>query len=556
MTFLRLIYVLSFTACIWADEASVQDQLNSMRVAKTVGQVWPAPQNIDRKDTVLYMNPISFTFQYDDSLCEVISSAFTRYYQLIFRPTSSKPGISPQFNDVNFFPTANKSLGGSLRGELQSLQVQLTAECEQWPYLNMDEQYQLKIDTEDYPLEAKLIAVSPWGVLRGLETFSQLIYQDYTTGLYLINSTFILDFPRFSHRGILLDTARHYVPIHIIKENLDAMAYNKFNVFHWHIVDDQSFPYQSIRYPNMTEYGAYDPLHHIYTVSEIKDIIDYARLRGIRVVAEFDTPGHTLSWGASINNLLTECYNTTTNETNGKYGPIDPSLPSTYTFLTDFFTEVSFVFPEPYLHFGGDEVDFSCWESNPLITNFMKQMNITTYRQLESYYMTNLLDSVTELGFSPLVWQEVFDNNVELDNSTVVEVWKSAEMLEMFEVTKAGYRAILASCWYLDYIYHMPDWQQFYICEPQDFNATQQQLDLVIGGEACLWGEYVDGSNLIARLWPRASAAGERLWSNKSMTDVNAAAPRYEELRCRMMSRGIHAEPQNGPGFCDSDYLL
>lgn len=117
-------------------------------------------------------------------------------------------------------------------------------------------------------------------------------------------------------------------------------------------------------------------------------------------------------------------------------------------------------------------------------------------------------------------------------------------------ITKKGYQAILSSCWYLDHLSTGGDWRKYYACEPNDFPGNEQQKSLLIGGEACMWSEVVDNSNILQRIFPRVSATAEKLWSQENVNDVVEAERRLEEHTCRMKMRGIPAQPPNGPGFC------
>nr|XP_060490093.1 beta-hexosaminidase subunit beta [Panthera onca] len=500
--------------------------------------LWPMPLSVKTSPRLLHLSRDNFSIGYGPSstagpTCSLLQEAFRRYHEYIFgfdkrqrRPAKPNGAI-----------------------ELQQLLVTvvLDSECDLFPNITSDESYALLVKEPVAFLKANRV----WGVLRGLETFSQLIYQD-SYGTFTVNESDIIDSPRFPHRGILIDTARHFLPVKSILKTLDAMAFNKFNVLHWHIVDDQSFPYQSVTFPELSNKGSYS-LSHVYTPNDVHTVIEYARLRGIRVLPEFDSPGHTQSWGKGQKDLLTPCYNE--HKQSGTFGPINPILNSTYNFLSQFFKEVSMVFPDHFVHLGGDEVEFTCWESNPEIQGFMKQKGFgKDFRRLESFYLQKLLGIVSTVKKGSIVWQEVFDDHVKLLPGTIVQVWKNQVYSEeLREVTAAGFPVILSAPWYLDWISYGQDWRNYYKVDPLHFDGSQEQKKLVIGGEACLWGEFVDATNLTPRLWPRASAVGERLWSPEDITSVGDAYNRLTVHRCRMIRRGISAEPLF-TGYCDYEY--
>ncbi|XP_077173676.1 beta-hexosaminidase subunit alpha [Paroedura picta] len=497
--------------------------------------LWPQPQYISAAAEGGCPLSVQLRFAYAAGSavapgCEVLDQAFGRYWKLIWSHRGNREAEDSPCNVLS----VNVTRPG----------------CDGYPSLDSPENYRLTISNELMLLTADTV----WGALRGLETFSQLTWKT-DSGMLYINKTEVVDFPRFPHRGLLLDTSRHYLPLAAILETLDAMAYTKLNVFHWHIVDDPSFPYQSTLFPDLSQKGAYNPYTHVYTANDVRKVIEYARLRGIRVIPEFDTPGHTQSWGPGVPGLLTPCY--LGSKPAGSYGPVNPIRNTTFKFMLEFFAEISTVFPDFYVHLGGDEVDFTCWRSNPEIRAFMQKMGFgQDYSKLESFYIQRLLNIVSSYGKGYVVWQEVFDNAVKVKPDTIIHVWKQDSGRypnETARVTKAGYRTLLSAPWYLNEISYGQDWLRIYQVEPLAFQGSAEQKNLVIGGEACMWGEYVDVTNLSPRLWPRAGAVAERLWSNRTVRNLQDAYNRLADFRCTLLRRRIRAEPLF-TGYCEHEY--
>ncbi|GIY99210.1 beta-hexosaminidase subunit beta [Caerostris extrusa] len=538
------------TSCGYITYIEVRLPLPGERSAP--GSPWPLPKKWEKSQTRLTLDPEMFYMSSNANGCDVIYEGLRRYKKMLVKDLKgTKLSALPQLE------------GLQVRVLDESLQTDGGMGGCAYPQHGEDESYDLEVPTKG---AATLTSNTIWGALRGLETFSQLVHQD-PQGHLLINSTKISDAPRYKYRGLLLDTSRHYQPIKTIKQNLDAMSYNKFNAFHWHIIDDQSFPFESKIFPNLTQLGAYSP-RHIYTQDNIRDIIQYARYRGIRVIPEFDTPGHTQAFGRAFPWLLTPCYGqgpehpyTPNHPEHAAAEMLNPMLNDTYTVFKTLVEEVKTVFYDEYIHLGMDEVYYACWKSSPEIKEFMRKNNYTQYNQVEQHYVKKTLKNVKDTGYKYMIWQDPIDNDVEAEPDTLVGVWKDNSLdtrMDKWEnyikpIAKKGYQIILSACWYLNYISYGMDWKKYYECDPRNFDGTEAEKDLVVGGEVCMWGEYVDGTNLIARLWPRASAVAERLWSPAELTnDTDSASFRLDEHRCRMVRRGIPAQPILN-GFC-GDY--
>jgi len=486
--------------------------------------VWPVPDQYTVGNTTLSVTRSANFFAATGSQSPILTQALTRYISYLF-PINSDDNVK-----------SSDRVEAALVGcDVNVLKTDDTLQ------LGVDETYQITVPQTGG--RATISANTVYGALRGLETFVQIVEFDYSGQYTVMAPISIKDAPRYAHRSLLIDTSRHYLPIPTIKSSIDALAANKMNTLHWHIVDDNSFPYQSTTFPLLSEKGAFDPKRAIYTQQDVQDIIQYGKFRGIRVMVEFDMPAHTSSWFPGYPQL----------RGSGECG-FDPTLDSTYDFVDKFFAEISKVFPEKYVHLGGDELSFGCWNSEAINT-WMKNHGIATKNDLESYFEAKVLALAAKYNMSVMVWQDVFNNGVKLAPQTVVEVWRGKDWATLKAVVAAGYPAVMSGFWYLDNLGAY--WSDFYGDDIDQAGLTPAQEQLVVGGEACMWGEWVDENNFDQRVWPRASAVAEVLWSPKDYPKIpnyNFSARRLHKLKCRLNLRGIHVQPVGigyGVSLCD-----
>src|SRR5882724_3026947 len=313
----------------------------------------------------------------------------------------------------------------------------LVVQCERAgeiiPSLNENESYSLEVNDK----QARLVAPTVVGALRGLETFLQLLQGD-RDGYYL-PAIKIQDQPRFPWRGLLIDVARHYEPMEVLRRNLDAMAAVKLNVFHWHLTEDQGFRVESKRFPKLHTLGS-DGL--FYTQDQVREIIAYARDRGIRVMPEFDMPGHATSWLVGHPELGSAPGPYKIERGAGIFEPaLDPTREELYQFLEGFFTEIAQLFPDEYIHIGGDENEGHQWSSNTKIQAFMKAKGIKDNHALQAYFNQHLSKILQKLGKKMIGWEEIL--HPDLPKDAVIHSWRGPASLA--EAAKKGYNGILSA---------------------------------------------------------------------------------------------------------------
>jgi hexosaminidase len=397
------------------------------------------------------------------------------------------------------------------------------------PSLDEDESYSLEVSNGRATLKAATVI----GALRGLETLLQLV-ESGRDGYY-IPFVKVDDKPRFRWRGLLFDSSRHFQPLEVIRRNLDGMAAVKLNVFHWHLTDDQGFRIESRKYPKLTGMGS-DGL--FYTQDQAREIIAYAAERGIRVVPEFDLPGHATSWVTGHPELASAPGPYQIERQPGIFDPtLDPTREEVYQFLDAFFGEMAAIFPDEYMHIGGDENEGRQWDRNPRIQAFMKERGIKNNHSLQAYFTTRLARIIRKHKKKVMGWEEIMADDLSRD--VVIHSWRGPESLA--EAVKKGFSGVLSAGYYIDLSYPASN---HYRVDPvaADRNLSRQEEARILGGEATMWSEYVSQETIDSRIWPRAAAIAERLWSPRSVADVDDMYRRLAVVSARLEDLGLTHE--------------
>jgi hexosaminidase len=384
--------------------------------------------------------------------------------------------------------------------------------------LGEDESYKLEVTAGS----AELRASNTLGVMRGLQTFLQLVH--VTPQGFAVSAVVIQDKPRFPWRGLMIDSGRHFMPVDVIKRNLDGMAAVKLNVFHWHLSENQGFRVESKRFPKLQTMGS-DGLY--YTQEEVREVIAYARDRGIRVVPEFDMPGHATAWFVGYPELASAPGPYAIERKWGVFDPaMDPTRESTYKFLDEFIGEMAALFPDKFFHIGGDEVNGKQWDANQSIQDFKRSHGLKDNAELQAYFNQRVQKLVAKHGKTMEGWDEIL--RPDLPKDIVIQSWRGQKSLA--DAAQQGYRGLLSSGYYLDLMNSTAAHYQVDPFAGDAANLSDADKPRILGGEACMWAEYVSLENIDSRIWPRMAAIAERLWSPQNITDINSMYERMDVI--------------------------
>ncbi len=392
--------------------------------------------------------------------------------------------------------------------------------------VNEDESYSLTVTPKLVTIQAATVV----GAFHGMETLLQLVQLQNNAATIPVVS--IEDTPRFHWRGLMIDVSRHFEPVSQIERTLDGMAMVKMNVFHWHLSDDQGFRAESKLYPKLTGLGSNG---QFYTQEEMRGVVAYARARGIRVVPEFDIPGHTVSWMVAYPQLGSSKGPFQLPDVAGVHDEaLDPTREATYVFLNRFIGEMVKIFPDAYFHIGGDEVNGKVWTDNPRIARFMKRKGFEQPSQLQTYFSQRVVRIVERHGKKPIGWDEVLVPGLPKD--VMVQSWRGVDSLAAG--ARQGYTGILSAPYYLD---GMKSNETHYLADPipADTTLTPEQQKLILGGEVCMWAEQLNERTIDSRIWPRTAVMAERFWSPQADRDVASMYRRLPGISIELEQAGL-----------------
>ena len=539
----------------------------------------------------------------------IVGDAWNRAYKAIctlnWVPQATEAPI-PKFDP---FPTAAASTHGNFtkRGYRTGALTDVNVVISDWSadlQHGVDESYTLTISSSSPTLD--ITAKTIWGALHAFTTFQQIVISDGHNGLQVEQPVTIKDSPLYPYRGVMVDTGRNFISVRKIQEQIDGLALSKMNVLHWHITDTQSWPIQINAYPQVTK-DAYSA-REVYSPQDVKTIIAYARARGVRVIPEIDMPGHSASGWKQISEDIVTCQNSWWSNDNWPLhtavqpnpGQLDVINPKTYEVVKNVYSELSGRFTDNFFHVGGDELQTNCFNFSKEIREWFAADKSRTFFDLNQYWLDHAMPIFTSTKNTGnknrrlIMWEDVYlssdahAKNVSKD--IIMQSWNNG-IGNIDKLTSAGYDVIVSSSdfLYLDcgcggYVTNDPrynvqtnpdrsgetpsynyggaggswcapykTWQRIY---DYDFttNLTAAQAKHVIGASAPLWSEQVDDTIISGKMWPRAAALAELVWSgNKDPATgkkrTTTFTQRLLNFREYLVANGVMATPVV-PKYC------
>ncbi len=499
-------------ACLRISAAVVLSLLLAVPVlaqSSFVNTLMPLPSKVEARPGALHIDS-GFTYTLQGDRGQRVSDAAARFIGHL----EMRTGVSL----ASAAAPEGKSAVFTINVATKSLQAV--------PQPNEDESYTLDVDEHAVTLNAK----TDLGALHGMETLLQLVQPSGSA--YVLPAIHIEDAPRFPWRGLMIDSGRHFLPMPVVLRTLDGMAAVKLNVLHWHLTEDQGFRIESKVYPKLSSLGSNG---EFYTQDQVREVIAYASARGIRVVPEFDMPGHTQSWMVGYPELGSAPGPFAISKAFGVMdAAMDPTRESTFEFLNAFLGEMAQLFPDPYLHIGGDESNGKEWRANPKIAAFMQAHGMKTTEELQSYFSTRVQKILAAHHKQMVGWDEILSPTLPQD--AVIQNWHGIQFL--IDAAKQGHRVFLSQPYYIDHNFAAGT---MFLADPIPANSglTPEQAKLILGGEACMWAEHVDSDTIDSRIWPRTAAIAERLWSPASDRDVDDMYRRLAVESLRLDGAGL-----------------
>ena len=466
---------------------------------------------------------LAITSQFSASATQFHDSRLDDAIGRALRQLRQKTGISLAMEPMP--PVSGATLAIAVKGAGEQIQS-----------VDENESYSLEVTSDRIQINSQTVV----GAMRALATLVQLVQPSGEQ--FVLPAVSIHDSPRFPWRGLMIDCGRHFEPIEVLKRTLDGMAAVKLNVFHWHLIDDQGFRIESKIYPQLTARGS-DGL--FYTQQQAAEIVEYARARGIRVVPEFEMPGHSTAWLVAYPQFASgRAPKAIRREFGVSDYALDPTNPEIYKFIDKFMGEMATIFPDPYFHIGGDETVSPEWKSDPRIQSFMQAHSLKDPDALQAYFNQQILKILEGHHKHMVGWDEIL--NPALPKDVVVQSWRGGASL--IQGAEKGYQGILSAPYYLD---AMQPAGKHYLADPLPTSAplTAEQRKLILGGEVCMWAEQLNERTIDSRVWPRTAAIAERFWSPEQVADVDDMYRRLQVVSLQLEALGLRHLSQEDVGL-------